>query len=967
MFYLEAEEYRYKNSTNQIEGQNLYFPVEVDTEYVHIANLHNPYEPICRNITAQCRAIDEPIGKIFSFPDIRTISRHKQLETNFVVYDYLRSLGHLIDPIELGSDNLPRDIPWLQIDAYAYFAVAEFPRILNGSYREDFKRILLDTNPKIGIEQGRRLRTFHREGFNYLPWIEMPWIISLDNYLYRIRLSIWDTSALQGISSYKNLCANTGVELPYKDNFTVEEKGKMLNMYQEKPDDFDNYALGDLHNYKALLGHSNNFKIVYQSLGLSTYFTDPKLTIGSTIASLFGSTIKSLFNADSDDNDSINLFCRYGSADYLKNLSTTGAFNAKVDGGRCRNNRPIDTYHKGVICDNDISGCYGDGLRVQTYPLGIPSLLDYPKETKINKYLTLKQFLKKYSKYFVPGLWQARISLDDGVLLENQQDFFTSFIPPKSMRNMLTDTVNHSTDKWWEIDAFGETKIFKNQITNGIITHDGLQWLENVASPKLRNELLTKLKVVTAMWYSNLDRVDSISELLDGHKQHKGVNTTEIKYLKSRQRKVSIQEECHKWYGVNLGKLLVDTLMRERAKYPKKTPLNTLYKLCVNTIYGDMVSPYFKIGNVVVGNNITARARLLAWCMEKGFYGWQTITDGCAFDLNKVTYLKSINKLNSATALHQYLKGRNANFQFAPLRIDNTGLCEQNQVVEYRLDRMILKAVLSNGECIDYSLEDAKKMVDTASFNHLQNLFPYLDVLHQKTTDIQGNERIGQFQFEVKDFYSKATFHGSSNYWLYNDGYPKYAMRSYRSGDKDIVTYDGEKLIINRGKSPAYLFLESLEKSESITRSSVYLKNRILKAGDYKNNYSSWSKKDVYPGCTITEARLLREFSLGQFTFNTYKQFKSWQRQMVQLQKKYNQSYEMFYLNEDGKLNYQQMIEDIEKMIRDGVERYKYRTIKSLKNVNRDFESHINDECMVVTRDELDAMYRNQDRNDSLD
>jgi hypothetical protein len=74
--------------------------------------------------------------------------------------------------------------------------------------------------------------------------------------------------------------------------------------------------------------------------------------------------------------------------------------------------------------------------------------------------------------------------------------------------------------------------------------------------------------------------------------------------------------------SVNLGDLLVNRLLHERSKYSKSNPdemaLNELYKLVINTIYGDMVSPYFDIGNVVVGNNIIARARAMAWYMEKG-------------------------------------------------------------------------------------------------------------------------------------------------------------------------------------------------------------------------------------------------------------------------------------------------------------------------------------------------------------
>ena len=47
----------------------------------------------------------------------------------------------------------------------------------------------------------------------------------------------------------------------------------------------------------------------------------------------------------------------------------------------------------------------------------------------------------------------------------------------------------------------------------------------------------------------------------------------------------------------------------------------------------------FSIHDIIVdaniaGNNITARA--IAWYMEKALHGLQTITDGCAFQINRV-------------------------------------------------------------------------------------------------------------------------------------------------------------------------------------------------------------------------------------------------------------------------------------------------------------------------------------------
>jgi hypothetical protein len=87
-----------------------------------------------------------------------------------------------------------------------------------------------------------------------------------------------------------------------------------------------------------------------------------------------------------------------------------------------------------------------------------------------------------------------------------------------------------------------------------------------------------------------------------------------------------------------MGDLLINKLQEIRERYPKDhtTKMNQFIKLMGNTIYGDIVSPYFNIGNTIVGNNITARARSMAWYMEKSFNGYQTIAQGCCFNLNNV-------------------------------------------------------------------------------------------------------------------------------------------------------------------------------------------------------------------------------------------------------------------------------------------------------------------------------------------
>lgn len=953
MLYSTSQGYQYTQPVRNPTNKNLYLPLEIDTEYTtqsEFIDADGNYGDRLENkkISAQVRSIDKKQGKIYEYIDVLDVSRHTIAKYSFIGWDYLKELGYDVIEINLAPDENPLNLPFLQVDIYAFFAVAELYRIFQKKYLEDIDKVVLYGSKTRGITQGRRLRTYTILNGTYYDYIEMPWYILFNGIKFRIRICIYDTCAVHGMINYHQFCQNSNIKLEYKDNFTSDEKSKMLDMYKDRPIDFDNYALGDLYNYKALISNAENFKKIYQAIGLKTYYRQPKLTIGATIAQLLESAINKQFNYTKNDRKYINQFCKYASADYLKKLSNTASLNAKVDGGRCRNNRPLDTYIKGSLCDIDISGCYGEGLRVQTYPIGIPIILSYRLDTHRNKYLSLRDFLSEYGDNLVPGLWQARVSLKPNYQLKYKQDYITSWIPPKDITNMSTDTDYYSTDQWWELDNVGTIKILYQSVENGLITHDFIQWLEHVVSEKQRKELLDNLEVTTAMWYPKYEEVDSVNKLIEAHKNHKGLNTTVIKHTKNNIEVIITERECHAWYGVNLGDLLINNLLKERKKHPKKTPLNTLYKLAINTTYGDMVSPYFIVGNVVVGNNITARARSLAWCMEKGLNGFESITDGCTFDLNKVTYPLSKRSINGFNSTSIYKDRGKKHLKLLALGANS----------EYKVKKWLLNKdksiTIDNGvDSIIIEREDAQLLVSKLAMEHLKNQFPNLDVLHQNTTDVSGKNRIGQFEFEVKGFFDKGTFHGSANYCLWDGDRPYPKMRSYSKKEHNIYELEDDLVLVGKGNS-SKKFLTSLINPNNVPRSKVYTKVRILKIKDYRNNYSKYQDSNLFPGCTIEQGALLREFSISQFTFNNYDQYKSWKLEYAKLLRKYGQSYEMFFLNKDGSLNYQLMIETIENCIYQGDNNFIGRKGKILINQIENDKEHPSLKGLEKTRKMID-------------
>lgn len=963
MFFTSAIDYLYSGEPISNPAiHNHYLPIEVDTEYVHPAyDINDPHKNICTNLTVQTRSILHTEGLIFRHPENDLDTRHATFKQPCAIFDYLEVKGIDCRLTRLSSWEQKTEVPWLQVDLYTFFAVSELLRIFQGQMREDI--LSLCNSPKnYGIEQSRRLRTFTKIGGQLFNWVQLPWLVDLDGEIFRLRICIWDTSAVHGVASYAEFCANSGVTLKYKDNFNSIEKSRMDEMYLNRSEEFDNYALGDLYNYPALLGNADNFKQIYQTLGVEKYFIPPRPTIGATVSRIVEASIKSLFPESLDDSKIIAAFCKFATSDYLKRKTTfTSCLNAKVDGGRCRNNRPTDTTASGVLVDIDIAGCYGEGLRMQLYPLGVPLVIDYPVDSYRNNYQSLREFLKMYRSELVPGLWQARVSLTDGYKLQHPQDYLASWFPPNDLSKMPTDEDYQETDQWWTVDNVGTIKILTHEVTHSIITHDFIQWLENVASQEQQKELLDNLYIETAMFYPASERVESIEELIQNHQNHEGKNTTKAKVRKKASSKISVEKECYSWYGINLGDLLITKLIKKRNEYdkdiPAEKPFNTLYKLCVNTVYGDMVSPFFKIGNVVVGNNITARARALAWCLEKGFHGWQTITDGCTFDINNVLHPRR-QRITGESVVDLYRQTRSDNHTFAPLTDYELSVTPNyNEFSIVMIDGKSCLSRLVEGEDLVLSHKASKEWIDRVAMGHLRHLFPGLDILHQPTINTKGEHLTGQFSFEVKGIFDSGAFHGTANYLLSIDGVNKYAMRSYSKRGNKLIELKDELEVIDRYHQVGETFLKSLQLPKKINRSHVYIKERILKVGDYSRNYRSYKDSLLYPGVTVETPALLKELSLSQFTFETYEQMRSWYREREHLVRKYGQSYEMFYANEDGTLNYQDMINALDKQIRTGKMNFFDGVDKRKVNLYRQFLPHIEQGCLQRCQQQILERY----------
>ena len=958
----ERKQYLYDATTtidNLVEhDDNIAIPLVVDTEYTGDCRM---------GITVQIKGIHQQQGVIFDHKDLQEHAsvnglqlRHEPIRHDFAVLDYLSYCDRqvrLVVKERVRKTNIDgHKLPYCQFDIYAHFALAELLMIFMGEARQKVIDVIKHGKSR-SIEMTRRLRTTTKggkKGFEVSDTIELPFHLDLDDKRYRVKIRIIDSCALHGIASYKAIASATNVKLPYKETLSQNDLENMLDTYFDKPIDFDNYALGDLEVYRILASNSELFEKVYGSLGTEQYFQPPKLTIGSTVRDLFKASLYKELGIATDDKekqDMLSEYLSFASPSQLKKATdSTRCLLAKVFGGRCRNNRPTDIKNDSLVADNDIAGAYGNGLRNQIYPIGKPVIEDF-KNSKYNCYQTLRQWLqkRKYGKNsceLIDGLWTAVVSTKEIDPEENQwatlnyvQDFLISWFNFK-----FTDVAEMETDSD-SVDAeikpkTGNVKILNNQVVHAIITSDFLEWLDNICSSRQRKELLDNLYIETACYYPSYSQVSSFDELIEIGDFWQGVNTTtsrEIK-VKSRNKKlrsgmvVNTNQEPTFWLGLDLGKLIVDDLLAWRTMHKKldgkKSPMDILFKLCTNTLYGDFTSPYFDVSNTVVGNNITSRCRAMAWYMEKGHYAYQTITDGGQIDPNKVCYPKTSKRKVTALSVTNLYRVNPADNNVLLKTLDNYDRIEPIKAN----DTSKLKLVKGDVETI---IDDPKGWLQQKLFKHLQHIFPNVSVLHKPTTkleiDISDNRtpirryspQIGMFSFEIKDIYIKAHFHGTSNYLLANERETKIAMRSYETKRKHqafSITNNGDSVETEfyDGLSPSTFFLQQLDTPSKVKRSKVFIKKGILKLNDWKNNSDKWLDKGYVCGDTIEKTGILREFSLSQFTYQTIEQYLAIEKEVSRNKRRYNQSYEGYFINPDGTLDYQSMIREIDSAIASG-------------------------------------------------
>jgi len=359
----------------------------------------------------------------------------------------------------------------------------------------------------------------------------------------------------------------------------------------------------------------------------------------------------------------------YASVKWLgSDTRTSNAFNALIHGGRPHNEKP-KMYRGEYTCDADERSAYGKQLSKQVLPMGIPrSICFTPNEKRI----TVGEFLDKYLPKCEPSRWQLVFSGSmpsvktgtKGSVIQLKQDLITS--KRTTQRDINRAILTENNDEDWNDDVLDELRkipgdfgVFKLQVENGILNQRMLEVYMSSAS-EYEIKALRDMTVVSGLMYYTEDKV-TIDEWIDEVLADTGTYTT-------NDRGNPVENRTLKWFSFDLGKVIFQNTIKARdywkprakalknevkklkkegvecaeleAEWKEAAGKQEALKLFNNTGYGVLISPYFSISNVIVGNNITGGIRADTWMLKVAVSGRMTITDGTFYDPRYVLELK---------------------------------------------------------------------------------------------------------------------------------------------------------------------------------------------------------------------------------------------------------------------------------------------------------------------------------------
>ena len=679
------------------------------------------------------------------------------------------------------------------IDLYIFFSFKDLQFIFKNE--DDYKFYVLSK-----LERIRRITT------KFNSTIALPY----EMYLYdknskkmkwtHISLNILDVSAMQGGKGLKTYLGNVGMSTDDKEEYKNDEKSRMDLRLLEDTERFLRYIRSDVNLHILKSKTVDFYNKIANLIGV-----DPRedwgMSTGKITASMISDWIANQVNipvCDITEKDEsredgktkgLYQYTRLGNPEAIKQLSHLAGnknllYLGMTDGGRCVKERVLLDYIKGVLVDIDISSCYASGLLNQSFAVGNPKIITSP--------LKYKDWEKKFKSKITSGLWVSRISWKNApfkqdILISKDEKQFTKWDFYQQSQGE-----NGSDDKNYDAAMY----LMTNDIHQAAYTHDLMQVIHNYSNQYELNWIRENAVIESFGYYASNEEIDELQESLllmeSFDKFGKGGLKWKTKWKRIELKKVmsvlinrrQVHKKLMKFYEEEIKENYQTTDYQSLEKLPiviknyweelgqlkhrietnnftyeysendfkYHSSIQEFIKLIGNTVYGCIASVFFGgngtgISNYIIGNNITARARTLAWCMAKGFHSLMSITDGGVFDANKVlSYRRKSLDIFSNVAYECF-----SNESDRKTVVDIIPLYGQ----EIPFDTSMQKVLLNENN-----------HVEKLAWEHLKNIFPKLDIFI-----------FDQFSFEVKKVYTECTLRNKSDYVLKNEFTDKKTVR----------------------------------------------------------------------------------------------------------------------------------------------------------------------------------------------
>lgn len=702
--------------------------------------------------------------------------------------------------------------------------------------------------------------------------IALPYEIALPTSRRKIEwhalsIEVVDISAMQGAKGLESYMLNVGLSTTDKQSYRKDEKSRMDLRLLEDGEKYLRYIRADVSLEMIYMKTVAFYNKIAELIGVEPHENwEWGLSTGKIVASIVsewlaiqvGKTVKDeyeqivgLNNVEKTITKSgFYRYTRLSSPESIKQMShLTGLkellYLGMTDGGRCVKERPHINSLEGCLIDIDIAGCYANGLLNQIFPVGNPKILFKP--------MTWGEWEKKYKKLLVPGLWVARVTWknapfrQDLIISKDDKQFGKWDFYQRQFNG------ENASDKDVQYDA--TMYLMATDVIHGALTHDLYQVIEQYAADSEKAWLRANAIIECCAFYPSGEQVDEIDENilviedLDTHKatgfsastKWVGIpfkNLMEIlipernkhkKFMKEIEDKY--EKEIQKVRGETKLKSIEDILglimnSQEYEEYLLARSTQEFIKLINNTIYGCIASTFFAtegtgLSNYVVGNNITARARTLAWCMAKGLHMVMSVTDGGVYDLNKVLSFKekSLGILEGVSR---------------DIFVDNA----RHRVVEVK---PVYGRVLDKSEMKDaVSGKNNFEKVEKIAWTHLKNEFGKLDIF-----------KFDQFGFEVKKSYTHLDIRNKSDYRLVND----------LTGDENIKI----RGLKQNGSNVETMIFDDIQNGENNTH--YYQGQEMLGLADFRANRDTY--QHLLPHDIISTAMSYTSFTpLGKRFIN---------------------------------------------------------------------------------------------------